>query len=62
MKRKITIVAFCVTLFALTLSAHAQQPKKIYRLGYLGNSAGIGPVQEAFRKICTISGSLKIKT
>jgi putative ABC transport system substrate-binding protein len=50
MKRKITILAFCAMLFALSLSAEAQQPKKIYRVGYLANSAGIGPVQEAFRQ------------
>jgi putative tryptophan/tyrosine transport system substrate-binding protein len=50
MKRKITVLTLCAMLFALSLSAHAQQPKKIYRVGYLANSAGIGPVQEAFRQ------------
>ncbi|HLN88375.1 MAG TPA: hypothetical protein VK200_17975, partial [Candidatus Limnocylindrales bacterium] len=35
MKKKITRRAFCSMLFALPLSAQAQQPKKVSRIGYL---------------------------
>ncbi len=28
----------------------AQQSKKVYRIGYLSNAPGIGPVQEQFRQ------------
>jgi len=35
MHKKITRRAFCSTLLALPFSAHAQQPKKVPRLGYL---------------------------
>jgi ABC-type uncharacterized transport system substrate-binding protein len=38
MKRKITILALCAMLFALSNSASAQQPKKVPRIGYLSNS------------------------
>ena len=34
-KRKITILALCAMLFALSYSASAQQPKKVPRIGYL---------------------------
>ncbi len=30
--------------------AQPQQPAKIYRIGYLGNAAGVGPLQEEFRQ------------
>jgi putative ABC transport system substrate-binding protein len=33
--KRLTLLASCTTLFALCVSAHAQQPKKAYRLGYL---------------------------
>jgi len=35
MKRKITVLTLCATLFALCLPAEAQQPGKVYRIGYL---------------------------
>ena len=35
MKRQITVITLCATLFALCSSAQAQQPKKVYRIGYL---------------------------
>src|SRR5262249_19969333 len=35
MKRKITVFALCAMLFALYVFAEAQQPKKVYRIGYL---------------------------
>jgi hypothetical protein len=35
MKKKITVLTLCATLFALCLSADAQQPGKIFRIGFL---------------------------
>jgi putative ABC transport system substrate-binding protein len=35
MKRQVTIPALCAMLFALCVSAEAQEPKKIFRIGYL---------------------------
>ena len=33
--KRLTLLASCATLFALSFSSFAQQPKKAYRLGYL---------------------------
>ena len=38
MKRKITVLALCAMLFALSFPAEAQQPKKVPRIGYLLNT------------------------
>ncbi|MBI3066262.1 MAG: ABC transporter substrate-binding protein [Deltaproteobacteria bacterium] len=38
MHKKITRRAFCSMLLALPFPAHAQQPKKVYRIGYLSLS------------------------
>src|SRR5262249_54858329 len=38
MKRKITILTLCATLFALCYSASAQQPQKVPRIGYLSST------------------------
>jgi putative ABC transport system substrate-binding protein len=46
MNRKIFALALCAMLFALCASAHAQQPKKIYRIGYLSSQ---DPVRESAR-------------
>ena len=46
MKRKVTFLALCAMLFALCFSAEAQQPKKVYRIGYL---SGFDPAREARR-------------
>jgi len=46
---KIFCVALSAVLFALCVSAHAQQPKKIPRIGYLGRSRSSADV-EAFRR------------
>ena len=35
MKKKITVLTLCAMLFALSVSAEAQQPKKVPRIGYL---------------------------
>ena len=38
MKKKITVLTLCALLFAHSLPAEAQQPKKVPRIGYLSNS------------------------
>jgi ABC-type uncharacterized transport system substrate-binding protein len=52
MKKKITVVTLCATLFALYLPVEAQQQGKIFRIGYLGNStaSGSASVVDAFRQ------------
>ena len=51
MKKKIFFLTFCAMLFALCSSAEAQQPKKAYRIGYLGatDPAGESTRSEAIR-------------
>ena len=39
-------VVLCVRIFALSFSAEAQQPKKVFRIGYL---SGVGPARESAR-------------
>ena len=46
MKRKITVLALCAMLFALSFPAEAQQPKKVSLIGYLSNS---NPATESIR-------------
>jgi len=43
-KRKITALALPALLFALCVSAEAQQPKKVSRIGYLGNTASTSAI------------------
>ena len=55
MNRKIIGFALCTLLFALCLSAEAQQPKKIPRIGFLSGSGNPtrtapDPNAEAFRQ------------
>src|SRR5262245_13718223 len=52
MKKKITVLNLCAMLFGLCLSASAQQPTKIPRIGYLGGgSPSSNPARiEAFRR------------
>ena len=40
----------CALLFALCTLAEAQQSKKVYRIGYLANAAGMAPREQAFRQ------------
>jgi putative ABC transport system substrate-binding protein len=52
MKNKFTVLALCAMLFALCLSAEAQQQSKIRRIGYVsltGNASNPGPYVEALR-------------
>jgi len=37
MKKKIAVLILCAMLFALCVSAQAQQPKKVSRIGYLSS-------------------------
>src|SRR5215510_9664274 len=51
MKRKITVFAVSAMLFTLSFSAAAQQPKKVYRIGYLvsGDAASESARAEGIR-------------
>ena len=52
MKRKVTFLALCAMLFALSYSASAQQAEKVPRIGYLSGSppSSIAERIEAFRQ------------
>ena len=44
------IIAIVIAFAMCGAMAHAQQSKKVYRIGYLANAIGIGPREEAFRQ------------
>jgi putative ABC transport system substrate-binding protein len=52
MTKKIAVLTLCATLFALCLSANAQQTGKIFRIGYLERTTASGSavLVEAFRQ------------
>jgi putative tryptophan/tyrosine transport system substrate-binding protein len=52
MMRKITVLTLCAMLFALCVSAEAQQPGKVSRIGYLITSSpsAIAPRMDAFQQ------------
>ena len=52
MKKKITVLTLCATLFALCVAADAQQPGKIFRIGFLDPStaSGTAVMVDAFRQ------------
>jgi putative ABC transport system substrate-binding protein len=51
MKSKIAILALCAMLFALSPWAAAQQPKKVYRIGYVANDPALESARaEAIRR------------
>ena len=51
MSKKVFCVALCAMLFALCMSADAQQPTKVPRIGFLGTSpSAIAARIEAFRR------------
>jgi putative ABC transport system substrate-binding protein len=52
MKKKIPVFTLCAMLFALCLPADAQQPGKIFRIGFLDNSTASGSAVslETFRQ------------
>src|SRR5919109_47866 len=51
MSRRLTGLTLCALLFALCVSAEAQQQGKVFRIGFLDNStpSGIAVLSEAFR-------------
>jgi ABC-type uncharacterized transport system substrate-binding protein len=52
MKRRITILTLCALLYAFSFSVQAQQPTKIFRIGYLdaGTASGSAVLVDAFRQ------------
>ena len=62
MKKKITFLTLCAMLFGLCLSAEAQQPKKVPRIGYLSErdpvdaSTRLGAIREALRELGYVEG------
>ena len=38
MKKKITVLSLCTMLLVLCMPTQAQQPKKVFRIGYLSNT------------------------
>ena len=50
MNKKITVLTLCAMLLALCASAEAQQPGKIFRIGFLDSStaSGMAVLFEAF--------------
>ena len=64
MKRKITVLALCAMLFALSLPADAQQTGKVPRIGFLDNStaSSIAVFLEAFRQELSKLGWIEGKT
>src|ERR671930_1451669 len=52
MRTKVFAVTLCAVLFALCASAHAQQPGKIFRIGFLdpGTASGSAVLVDAFRR------------
>ena len=62
MKRKIVVLTLCAMLFALCWSAEAQQPAKVYRIGYLSpvdpatDSARAEGIRLALREVGYIEG------
>ena len=49
-KAGLSSILIAVTLLAVGLIAEAQQPNKIYRIGYISNRTEIGSNDEAFRR------------
>src|SRR5207244_13290517 len=67
MKRKIGALALCALLFALSLSAQAQQPGKIPRIGFISGrgiptSATPDPTARAFQHALRDLGYTEGKT
>jgi len=50
MKKAFVVIALCAMLFALSLPAEAQQPTKVYRIGYFSPGPGIESNVEGFRQ------------
>jgi putative ABC transport system substrate-binding protein len=52
MKKKITVLTLCAMLLALCMSAEAQQPTKVPRIGFLigGSASAVAARTEAFQQ------------
>ncbi len=52
MKRNFTSITLCAILLTLSVSAHAQQTGKVFRIGFLDSStaSGMAPLIDAFRQ------------
>jgi putative ABC transport system substrate-binding protein len=64
MKKKIAVLTLCAMLFALCASAQAQQPIKIFRIGFLDSStpSGIAVLVEELRQELRKLGWIEGKT
>jgi putative ABC transport system substrate-binding protein len=65
MKRRITVLTLCAMLFALFGLAHAQEPKKVPRIGYLSSfdpvtDPRIEGIQQRLRELGYIEGHITI--
>ncbi|HSE89994.1 MAG TPA: ABC transporter substrate binding protein, partial [Candidatus Binatia bacterium] len=49
MRKTISGFTLSAVLFALCPSAEAQQPEKVYRIGYISGRSGAGPLDEVFK-------------
>jgi putative ABC transport system substrate-binding protein len=59
MKRRITVLTLCAVLFALCVSAEAQQTAKIYRIGYFSSGSrvsGVDAFLQALRELGYVEG------
>jgi putative tryptophan/tyrosine transport system substrate-binding protein len=62
MRKNVFRLALCAMLYAFCTTAEAQQPKKIPRIGFLGNSTAaleenlIGPFREGLRDLGYVEG------
>src|SRR5262247_1495087 len=61
MKRKITVLTLCALLFALSISADAQQGKKIPRIGFVTSfgapsEGNINAFRQGLRDLCYSEG------
>src|SRR5512147_779218 len=62
MKKKITVLTLGAMLFALSVPADAQQPGKMARIAFLGNSTAaleanlVGPFREGLRDLGYVEG------
>jgi hypothetical protein len=52
MKKKVTVLSLCAVLFATCWPIQAQQPGKVFRIGFLdsSNASGMAGLLKAFRQ------------